>query len=167
MREKIQVGKVLKGQGIRGEIKISCSLDSVSMMNKVDSLFVGAKNYSVSKIRTDGTFFYVLLKDITDRNMAEELRNLPVFAYKEQIDIPEGRFFVDDLIGCDVFDEQGLKLGAVVDILQYGAADVFVCQSTTNFSFPFLKDVVLTIDTDKKQIIVINKRFKEVVVYDD
>ena len=167
MQEKIQIGKVLKAQGIKGEIKIGCSLDNATMMNKVDTLFVGAKSYAVSKIRADGTFCYVLLKGITDRNMAEELRNLPVFAYKNQLSIPKDRYFIDDLIGCDIIDEQQSKLGTVVDLLQYGAADVFVCEAQVGFSFPFLKDVVVKVDVDSKQIFIANKRFEEVVVYDD
>lgn len=167
MQEKIQVGKVLKAQGIKGEIKIGCSLDSASMMSKVDALFVGAKSYTVLKMRTDGAFCYALLKGVEDRNMAEELRNLPVFAIKNQLSIPSDRYFIEDLIGCEILNQKEQVLGTVVELLQYGAADVFVCEGQVNFSFPFLKDVVSSVNVISKQICVNDKRFAEVVVYDD
>ena len=170
MQEKIQIGKVLKAQGIKGEIKIGCSLDNATMMNKVDTLFVGAKSYAVSKIRADVTFCYVLLKGIVDRNMAEELRNLPVFAYKNQLSIPKDRYFIDDLIGCDIIDEQQSKLGTVVDLLQYGAADVYCVDGidgNKNFMFPHKFGVIAKYDLAKKRIILDSVELEKVAVYEN
>ncbi len=164
---KIEVGKVLKAQGIKGEIKVACYLDETSMLNDLKQLYIGSNAYSVEHIRSDGRFCYVKLAGVSDRNSAEALSNWTVYADKESISIPQGRYFVEDLIGCNVVAD-GRSVGVVADMLQYGAADVFVCElHGKRVSFPFLKDVVLSVDLTRKTIVVDSKRFSEVAVYDD
>lgn len=164
---KIEVGKVLKAQGIKGELKVGCSLDDASMLKNVKQLYLGIKSYPVVCMRCNGNVFYVLLQGIADRNAAESVRGCAVFADKDAVNIAEDRYFVDDLVGCRVICD-GVTLGEVDEVLQYGAADVFVCKTEgKGFSFPFLKDVVDEVNIDCKRITVEKKRFEEVVVYED
>ena len=165
---KIEVGKVLKAQGIKGEVKLSCSLDSPQMLKNIKKMYLGANVYAVAKFRCDSSFCYVLFEGIDDRNAAESLRNKLVFVDKENVALPTGRFFVEDLVGCSVVvKEDNAIVGTVLEVLQYGSADVFVCDGTKPVSFPFLKDVVVSVDTDNKTITVDKKRFFEVAVYED
>lgn len=165
---KIEVGKVLKAQGIKGEIKIVCYLDNSSMLKNVKQMYIGTKTYDVEKIRFDGEFCYVLLHGIADRNSAESLRNWTVYADKECVALQKDRYFITDLVECKVLLENGEIVGTVTDVLQYGAADVFVCENNgKTVSFPFLKNLVLSVNIDSKLIIVDSKRFAEVAVYED
>ena len=165
---KLEVGKVLKAQGIKGEIKISCFLDDSSMLKDVKQLYIGTNTYTVEKFRPDGAFCYVLLGGITDRNAAEALRNWTVCADKECVTVPQGRYFIADLIGCNVVLDDGAKIGVVKEILQYGSADVFVCTyGEKEISFPFLNDLIVEISIQRKTVSLNSKRFGEVAVYED
>lgn len=165
---KIEIGRVLKAQGIKGEIKLACYVDESQMLKNVKQLYIGTKTYIVEKIRCDGMFCYVLLQGITDRNTAESMRNWSVFADKESLALQDNRYFISDLIGCKVVTLDGKTVGVVSDVLQYGAADVFVCNNNgKTVSFPFLNDVVSAINIDSKTINVDSKRFGEVAVYED
>lgn len=165
---KIEIGKVLKAQGIRGELKLGCSVDSADMLTKVKTMYIDGRTYEVSHFRGNGNFCFVTLDGVATRNDAEELRNKVVYADKEQVKLAPDRYFVDDLVGCEIVSDSKV-VGKVSDLLQYGAADVFVCDSADGkgFSFPFLKDVVSAVDIVGKQITVDEKRFAEVVVYED
>lgn len=164
---KIEVGKILKPQGIKGELKISCFLDDSSMLKGVKQLYIGFKTYEVKSMRFCGDVFYALLSGVEDRNAAESFKDCIVLAEKDDVTVLDGRYFVDDLLGCRVVQDNQ-TLGEVVEVLQYGAADVFVCNGERKgFSFPFLKAVVLDINIQCKRITVEKARFKEVVVYDD
>ena len=165
---KIEIGKVLKAQGIKGEIKLACFVDDASMLKNVKQVYIGAKNYVVSHVRCGGEFCYMLLDGISDRNAAESLRNWTVYADKENVSLPKNRYFIDDLIGCKVLTNDGTTVGEVKNILQYGAADVFVCNGDNGeVSFPFLNDLVLSVNIESKTIAVDVKRFVEVAVYED
>lgn len=164
---KIEIGKITKAQGIKGEVKLLCYVDDAQMLKTVKTVYIGQNSYKVLKCRPDGNFCYLLLDGIADRNTAESMREWTVFADKESVQLDEGRYFIEDLIGCNVILSNGNAVGKVVDILQYGAADVYVCQGQHNVSFPFLKDLVLTIDVTKQLITLDEKRFEEVCVYDD
>ena len=165
---KIEIGKVLKAQGIKGEVKLSCYLDDSSMLKAVKQLYIGSKTYAVAHFRADGAFCYVLLEGVSDRNAAEALRNWTVYADKENVTVAADRYFIDDLVGCVVTLDDGSSVGRVKEILQNGAADVFVCDGEEReVLFPFLKDLVVSVNVETKLIVLDSKRFGEVAVYED
>lgn len=164
---KIEIGKITKAQGIKGEVKMLCYVDDAKMLKGVTTVYIGQNSYKVQKCRPDGNFCYLLLDGIADRNTAESMREWVVYADKESVTLDEGRYFIDDLIGCTVVLSNGAKVGTVVDILQYGAADVYMCEGERNVSFPFLKDLVLNVDIQRQLITLDEKRFAEVCVYED
>ena len=165
---KLEVGKVLKAQGIKGEVKISCFLYDSVMLQGVKQLYIGSNTYTVQKLRPDGAFCYVQLAGVSDRNAAEMLRNWTVYADKECVTVPQDRYFIADLIDCNVVLDDGTKVGEVKDVLQYGSADVFVCSDgEKEVSFPFLKDLIVEVKIDSKLIVLNSRRFSEVAVYED
>ena len=165
---KMEVGKVLKAQGIKGEVKIGCYLDNAKMLCNVKKLRIGVNEYTVVKLRFDGSVCFAMLAEVTDRNAADAMQNWTVYADKEDLLLPHDRYFVEDLIGSRVALDNGVFVGEVVDVLQYGAADVFVCKNgEKEISFPFLKDLVLSVNVGSKCITLAQKRFSEVAVYED
>lgn len=165
---KLEVGKVLKAQGIKGEVKISCYLDDSAMLLGVKQLYIGSNTYTVERLRPDGAFCYVFLGGVRDRNAAEALRNWTVYVDKESVTVPQNRYFIADLIGCSVILDDGTKVGTVKDVWQYGSADVFVCSDgEKEISFPFLKDLVAEVNIERKTVVLNSKRFDEVAVYED
>lgn len=164
---KIEIGKITKAQGIKGEVKLLCYVDDAKMLKSVTTVYIGQNSHKVLKCRPDGNFCYLLLEGISDRNTAESLREWAVYADKESVTLQEGRYFIEDLIGCMVVLTDGTKIGKVADILQYGAADVYMCEGERNVSFPFLKDLVVSVDIDRQLITLDEKRFEEVCVYED
>lgn len=164
---KIIVGKVLKAQGIKGEVKLGCALDDAKMLKKVKLFYIGANTYTVESLRFDGVFCYAKFAEVNDRNGAESLQNWDVYAEKDAINVPDGRYFIDDLVGCRVSLNNGNSVGKVTEVLQYGSADVIVCDGSKPLSFPFLKDLVISVDVESKVIVLDEKRFGEVAVYED
>lgn len=164
----IAVGKVLKAQGIKGEVKIGCYSGDSKQLKHVKQLNIGAKTYKVTSLRTQGEFCYALFDGVCDRNAAEELRNSEVFAEKSALAIENGSYFVEDMVGSSVI-VGGKTLGKVTEVLQYGSADVFVCQNDggKGFSFPFLKDLIVSVNVAVKSLELDAKRFDEVVCYED
>lgn len=164
---KLKVGRVLKAQGIKGEIKAICLLDDAEMLCDVEKLYFHNNPHKVESFRADGNFFFVRFCDVLDRNAAEKYRNFDIYCDKEALTLPSGRYFVEDVVGCSVTLDDGQYVGEVTNVLQYGAADVYVLRSERGeISFPFLKDLVLSVNIETRQIKLAAKRFREVALTD-
>lgn len=163
----ITIGQIIKAQGIKGEVKVRPITYDIDRFLKLKEVIINNTSFVVlsSKIR-DG-FIYMLLDGVCDRNAAESLTgSMLEVERKNALKLPSDKYFIVDLIGCDVFLDEVL-LGKLVDIKQYGSADVYFVEGEKKVSFPFLKDLVACIDIAGKIIRLNPRRFSEVAVYED
>ena len=168
--EKFFIGKIVKAQGIKGEVKIKSDCGDLSIIKGIKYLILKNQSIAVKSMRTNGDFAYVLFSTIADRNQAEELVGLEVFADKSNVHLDDDSYFVNDMIGSKVCLDDGQVVGIVDDIMQTSkkAAEIYVVKiDKGNVLFPFLKDLVLSFDVDQKVLVLDAKRFAEVSLYED
>lgn len=165
MDDKLNVAAVLKPQGIRGEIKVKVFLDGAEDMADLKRVILDDEEYAVLGVRPQGDIAYLSLRGIADRNAAELLRGKQVFAYREDLPpLEEGRFYIADLLDCEVVYSGGERVGKVVEVMP-AATDVYVLSTAGGeVSFAAAKGVIEEVDTAGKRITVNKKRFKEVSV---
>lgn len=165
----LEVGKILKAHGIKGDVKVECFTDSPDALKGIKRFYVEGQEYKAERVKPFGAFALIKLVGIDDMNLAETLRNKTLSAKKEDMPEPnDGAFYIDDLIGCSVFDDSGIRHGIVEDILQYGSADVFLLRENgKTIMFPHLKKVVKEIVIKEKRIVVFKEEFDKVAVYED
>ena len=163
--DKLNIAAVLKPQGIRGEIKVKVFLDDAEYMSDIKRVTVGDAEYAVLAVRPQGDIAYLSLRGIADRNAAELLRGKQVYASREDLPpLEEGRYYIADLLDCEVLYESGEKVGVVSEVLP-AATDVYVLKTESGeVSFAAAKGVITEVDTENKKITVNKKRFKEVSV---
>lgn len=170
MREKglINVGKILKPQGIRGEVKILPITDDISRFESLDYLIIKGQALPVLSLRIAENYVYVRLKGVEDRNSAELLRDEYVSVErKDAVKLEEGRHFIVDLIGCKIISG-GAEIGKLSDVLQNTRTDVYVVKTKDKeIMFPVIPGLILNTDTDSGVIEVDPKILEEVVVYED
>ena len=161
--DRITVAIVLKPQGIRGEIKVKAMTDSADDLTAFKSILIDGVAYSVLSVRAQGEFAYLGLKGIADRNAAELLRGKEIEVERTEMpDLPDGRYYIADLIGCTVVNERGDILGEVTDVTP-AKTDVFTIEKDgKTIMFAAADGVILTVDEGLKKITVNGKRFKEV-----
>ena len=165
MEEKLNVATVLKPQGIRGEIKVKVFLDYPEDFKSFKRIFIGGEEYSVLSVRTQGDFAFVAVKGIADRNAAELLRGKEIEVLRSDCPpLPEGRYYIADLLGCEVFYTSGEKIGKVKEVVPAGT-DIYVLSTAKGeVSFAAADGVIEDVDVETKKITVNKKRFKEVSV---
>ncbi|MFI3167205.1 MAG: ribosome maturation factor RimM [Bacillota bacterium] len=164
--KKIIIGQIIKAQGIKGEVKVKVYAGDLSRFLNYKKFFAGDKIFEVESSRGAGEFAFVKFKHVPDRNGAELLRGIKLEIEREQLPkLPDGDYYIFEAKVCDVFFEDGERLGSVVDILQHPAQDIFVVKTDKGeVMFPSLKDVVLFVDADKKKITINKKRYGETAV---
>ncbi len=168
----LEIGQILKPQGIRGEIKVKPLTSDPSRFCVLKSLTVRGKAYRVESVRISGADVYIKLGGVDDRNAAEALRG--AFIEIERclaVETDKDEFFIADLVGSKLYtrrDGGEVCIGEIAAIDSYGAADVFtVACAEGEMTFPFVKALNAEFDGDKKILYVDGQRLNEVAVYED
>lgn len=161
--EFLTVATVLKPQGVRGEVKTIALTDSAADLAKLTKVLIDGVEYPVLSARIQGEFVYFCLKGVADRNAAELLRGKELEAYRCDIPpLPEGRYYIVDLIGCKVVTDRGICLGEVTSVTP-AKTDIFVIDAGgKEVTFVAADGVIEEVDIPAKKIVVNAKRFKEV-----
>ena len=157
------IGKILKPQGIRGELKIKPLVDEQNF-KEIKSVLIDENSYTIKSVKLRDGYVFVELSEIKNRNEAEELRDKNICAPQEELlPLKENEYYVDDLIDCVVKTEEGEKLGKVFDVQNYGASDILTIRDgSEEIMCPFLNKVFLDVDVQNKIITVSKKHFLEV-----
>ena len=163
----IVVGKILKPQGIRGEIKILPLTDEIERFKSIKYLIVKGQARPVLSLRIMENYVYAKLDGVVDRNEAELLRDEYVSVKREDaVKLEEGRYFIVDLIGSKIYAD-GEYIGVLDDILQNTRTDVYVVKGKRGVMFPVVDGLITSTDVENKRIDVVKSKFMEVAVYED
>ncbi|MBO5215072.1 MAG: 16S rRNA processing protein RimM [Clostridia bacterium] len=169
MNEFITIGQIVRGVGIRGELKVKPLTDDVNRYKKLKVVYVKSTPYRMLSCRFDETFVYIKLSGIDDRTQADALRDCYIEIDRvNAVDLEEGTYFIADIVGCKVFTDDSTEIGKVIEVNQFGAADVFtVSDGQKTVRFPFLKKMIVKVDVEAGIIVLKADVFAEVSVYED
>lgn len=148
MGEFIKIGQVINTHGHKGGVKIYPLTDDPHRFFELQRVFIGGSPYTIVQVQLHQNFVLLTLKEITDMNEAEKLKNLYAEIPREEVKpLPEGSFYIFELIGLAVY-EDGQMLGMLTNVLQTGSNDVYVVQTPEGkeFYLPALKSVITQID---------------------
>lgn len=161
--DRLIIGNVLKPQGIRGEIKVKAFTDSPKDLKNFKTVYIGDTSYKVLFCRVEGEAAFLSLRGVADRDAAEALRGKNIEAEREDApELEEGVYYIVDIIGCEVFDDKGEKLGVITDVIS-AATDIYTLSNgEKEIMFPVVKGVVILADVEHKKLVVDKKRFLEV-----
>lgn len=175
LAEYIQIGEIVKPQGIRGELKLKAMTSDMSRYARLETVLLQRgkgemKEYQVVKGRSYDGFAFLTLKGVSDRDAAEALRGYGVYVDREHaIDLDEDENFVDDLIGLTAVDRQGNEIGELTDVLTPNSiCDVYVFDTPRGeMMIPALRRVVLEVDLEAEKIVLDESILPEVAVWED
>ena len=167
MKTELTIGRVLRPRGIKGVVKIEAYSDNTSRLLHLKTLTVGGVKREIESLSAEGAFLYAKFAGIDTPEDAESLRGKEVRALRAELPPPpEGRYYIADLLGADVY-AGGDRLGELVDVLQYGSADGYVVKTADGrMSFPALKEVVRDIDAENGVITLDGIMLQRTAVYD-
>lgn len=160
-KEYLELGQIVSTHGIRGEIRFNPWCDSPDFVKKFKTLYYdnkGEKSVKVLSCRPHGNIAILLLEGIDDVDKARAMRNTVLYIKRSDAHLPEGSWFVQELFGCKVIDNNtGDELGVISDVSETGANDVWhvTTPNGREVLIPAIKDVVLNTDVSES-IIKIN-----------
>ena len=160
MEEFLNIGRIINTHGVKGEVKVTPLTDVLERfeaLKKVNMNLKGIKSVvTITSVKYLKDTVVLKFKEVNDMDEAEKLKGAMLFVErKDAIRLPENSFFIGDIIGCEVFDEERGSLGTVQDIIQTGSNDVYLVRGTGVYKevlIPALKTVVSKVDIENKRI---------------
>ena len=164
----LSIGEIVKAQGIKGEVKIKPYSTDCSHFTNLKLAHLDAFPHKLRSTSLRGGFAYVLFEGINDRNAAEKLVGKIVkIDRRDAAQLSENEYYVCDVLGSKVVFDDGDVLGNVIDVQNFGSADVYTVRGVRTVRFPFLKRIIIGVDIENKVITLIKKEFEGVCVYED
>lgn len=151
------IGKITSPHGVRGELKVLPMTDDMSRFDLLDTITVrsGKKvtEYVIENVRYHKNKVLLTLEGIYDKDQADGLRNGLIEIPRDQgVELEEDRYYIVDLVGMDIF-ENGKRIGRLKEVLQYGAADLYVIdENGKDWMLPATKENILDVDMENNRI---------------
>jgi len=161
MNKYLELGQIVNVKGLKGEVKVNSFTDDNTKFERIQKVFIKQKSnltgYEIEKVTYNKNQVIIKFKEIDTIEEAEKLRNSYIVVDREIFgELPEGVYYIADLIGLDVYTEANEYLGKVDDIFSTGSNDVYVVKDELGKQklLPGIDDVIKKIDLESSKIIV-------------
>ncbi len=160
MKKYLEIGKITKLQGLKGEIRVQYYCDDPEMLCEFDTLYLGKERRPVEPQRArflKNGVAVLKLSGVDTPEAAEKLIGKMLYFDRDDIELPDDTWFIQDVIGLEVYDaDSGKCYGKVDDIYQNGTADVYSIKTPggAQLMFPAIPEVLLETDIEGGKITI-------------
>ena len=155
MEEMLRVGVIPTTHGVRGEVKVYPTTDDAERFLELEEIWLDTGKERLPLKIQNVKFFknMVILKfeGYDDINAVQAWRQKDLLVTREQaVELQEDEYFIGDLIGLHVEDEEGNALGVLRDVLETGANDVYLVSrpGEKDLMLPAIKDCIREVDLE-------------------
>ncbi len=160
MQNYLPACKIVSTHGVRGEMKALPLCDGAAFLAKFKRLFTsadGAGETRVLGVRAQGNVILLRLDGVTDMDAARAQVGRTYYLAKADAKLPRGRYFIDDLLGCDVVDADTDRVyGQLTNVDRPAAQDIYTVTDGAGeeHMLPAVPEFVKKIDIDARKIFV-------------
>lgn len=151
MKEQlIEAGQVVNTHGIQGEVKIQPWADTPDFLCQFHTIYLNGQPKKLLSATVHKNCVLARLEGVEDVNAAMLLKGQMVSISRADASLPEGRYFLVDLIGLEVRDaDSGAVLGTLDDVLTPPANQVYVVHGgTREYLIPAVEDFIVETNVD-------------------
>ena len=158
--DRVLMAQIGAAHGIKGEVRVKpfgedpMALGTFGPLETLD----GSQRFEIETLRAQKAMLVVRFKGVRDRNAAEVLNGTKLYVSRKDLPEPEDEetFYQADLIGLDVVSTQGVVIGTVVSVPDFGAGTLLEIAPPGGRSFyaPFTREVVPDIDIKAGRVTV-------------
>ena len=143
MKEFLDCGQIVNTHGVRGEVRIVPWADSPDFLCQFSTLYLDGAPRRVLSSRGHKGSVIAKLDGVDTVEAAMLLRNKTVQIRRADARLPEGTFFLADVIGLKVVDEQGKTLGTLKEVLSPSVQQVYVVEGEREILIPAVPEFIL------------------------
>lgn len=152
MKRYLEIGKIVSVFGLKGEVKVQPWCDSPDFLCEFDTLYYKSGTpVNVERARVQKNIVVMKLEGTDTVEAAQALRGRVLYMDREDVELEEGAYFVQDLIGLEVRDAETAQVyGTITEVSETGANDVYHIKSPEGrmLYVPAIPDVVKETDIE-------------------
>ena len=155
MEDLLQVGIITSTHGVRGEVKVYPTTDDPRRFRRLKEVVLDTgkekMNLEIEGVKFFKQFVILKFKGLDNINDIEKYRQKSLYVTrKNAVRLQRDEYFIADLIGQKVQDEDGKELGTVKDVIETGANDVYEVEMADGRSLllPAIKQCILNVDVE-------------------
>lgn len=152
--ELIEAGKIVNTHSVYGELKVQPWSDTLDFLCDFDLVYIDNKPFEIEKARVHKTCVLLKLSRINNINDAEKYKNKLVFVDREDVELSDDTYFIQDLEGLTVIDQNNTVLGKIHEVLTLPSNDVYVIRGEDEYMIPAVKEFIKEIDLENKTVYV-------------
>lgn len=151
----IEAGRIVNTHGVQGEVKIEVWLDSPKFFKSFKRLYTaGGQELKILSARTHKDFVIAKLEGVEDVNAAMALKNKVVSIRRSDAALPHGAFFLQDILGAKVVDEDRNEIGVLEDVMETPASNIYVVKGAAEHLIPAVPEFIKKTDAEAGVITV-------------
>ncbi len=155
METKLQVGVISSTHGVRGEVKVFPTTDDVKRFKRLKEVILDTGKEELT-LEIEGVKFFkqfVILKfkGYDNINDIEKYKGKSLFVTRANaVRLRRDEYFIADLQGLTVVDEEDKVLGTLRDVMETGANDVYIIDMADGREVlvPAIKECILHVDVE-------------------
>src|SRR5690349_12142113 len=162
MTERVIVAKIGAAHGVRGEVKLWPFTQDPMAVADYGPLETkdGARRFEIETVRAAGNHLVARLKGVGDRDAAQALTNIELYVSRDRLPAidEDHTYYHSDLVGLDAIGEDGLQIGTIHAVHDFGAGAVLEITplgSGETLMLPFTETTVPKVDLAAKQVVVV------------
>ena len=148
-KKYLEAGKITNTHGVRGEVRITPWADSAQFLRRFSVFYIDEKPVRVVSSRIHKSQLIAKLEGVDDVNAAMGLKNRVICIDRADARLPNGRFFVQDLLGLPVRGDDGADLGTLADVLELPQGKVYVVRGDREILIPDVPEFILNVDAEE------------------
>ncbi len=156
MEQLLQVGVITTTHGVRGEVKVYPTTDDSRRFKKLKTVLLDTGKEGMRELEIEGVKFFkelVILKfkGLDRMEDVELFRKRGLYVTRENaVKLRRDEYFVADLEGISVEDEEGHALGVLTEVIETGANDVYQVRMADgrDLLLPAIKQCILDVDIE-------------------
>lgn len=166
MEDRILIGKIVASVGLKGEVKVYSYAEKIQRYEKIEEILTSESSqgetkeidiygFKIESVRYKGDTVILKLHGVYDREAADRLKNRYVYMNACDLEpLPEGEYYIRELIGFDVTDQSGEIIGKLENIDANTAQKLYVVRKNNGEMayIPGVDEFVIKVDKDKKKI---------------
>ena len=153
-QQYLEAGTITNTHGVRGEVRITPWADSAAFLRGFRTFYIDGQPVRVLRSRVHKNQLIAQLEGYDDVNAAMTLKNKVIHIDRADAKLPEGRYFLQDLLGMRVVSDAGETLGELADVLDLPQGSVYVVRGAREILIPDVPEFLLNIDAERGEITV-------------
>ena len=162
MTKYLEIGQIVYTFGIKGMVKVKPYTDDVKKrFDNLKKIYIQNRNtrkeYEIEEVKYHKEMVLIKFKGIENPEDANLLRNYYLVVDRDEEEpLEEGTYYIVDMIGLDVYTDEGEKLGILDDVFNSGSSDIYVVKNELGkqILLPAIEDVIKNIDMEQRKMIV-------------